>query len=35
VHGEPLQQKALAAAIQERYGLEVVSPALGETHQLK
>jgi metallo-beta-lactamase family protein len=35
VHGEPLQQKALAAAIRERYGLEVVSPGLGETHQLE
>ncbi|MGA2184007.1 MAG: MBL fold metallo-hydrolase [Bryobacteraceae bacterium] len=35
VHGEPLQQKALAAAIQERYGLEVVSPGLGETHELE
>jgi metallo-beta-lactamase family protein len=34
VHGEPMQQKALAAAIRERYGLEVVSPGLGETHQL-
>ena len=35
VHGEPMQQKALAAAIRERYGLEVVSPGLGETHQLE
>ena len=34
VHGEPLQQTALAAAIQERYGLEVVSPEAGETHEL-
>ena len=35
VHGEPMQQKALAAAIRERYGLEVGSPGLGETHQLE
>ncbi|MGA3026166.1 MAG: MBL fold metallo-hydrolase [Bryobacteraceae bacterium] len=35
VHGEPMQQKALAAAIRERYALEVVSPALGETHELE
>jgi metallo-beta-lactamase family protein len=35
VHGEPLQQKALAAAIRERYGLDAVSPAPGETHQLE
>jgi hypothetical protein len=34
VHGEPMQQKALAAAIQERYGIEVIAPALGETHEL-
>jgi metallo-beta-lactamase family protein len=34
VHGEPMQQKALAAAIQERYGVEVIAPALGETHEL-
>jgi metallo-beta-lactamase family protein len=34
VHGEPMQQKALAAAIHERYGVEVIAPALGETHEL-
>jgi metallo-beta-lactamase family protein len=34
VHGEPNQQQALAAAIQERYKLEVVSPSAGETHEL-
>jgi len=34
VHGEPLQQQALAAAIRERYGTEVVSPEAGETHEL-
>jgi len=34
VHGEPMQQKALAAAIQERYGVGVIAPALGETHEL-
>jgi metallo-beta-lactamase family protein len=35
VHGELIQMKALAAAIQERYGLQVVSPAPGETHELE
>ena len=35
VHGEPLQQKALAAAIHERYGLEVIAPAPGETDELR
>jgi len=35
VHGEPMQQEALAAAIQGRYGIEAVSPAVGETLELK
>ncbi|HTP85561.1 MAG TPA: MBL fold metallo-hydrolase [Bryobacteraceae bacterium] len=34
VHGEPLQQQALAAAIRDRYRLDAVAPSPGETHEL-
>jgi len=31
VHGEYTQQQAMAAAIEERYGLEVAIPARGDS----
>lgn len=34
VHGEPAQAEALAGAIKERYGLEPVIPARGESFEL-
>jgi metallo-beta-lactamase family protein len=34
VHGEPDQQKALAVAIRDRYGLEVVVPERGSSFEL-
>jgi metallo-beta-lactamase family protein len=34
VHGEPLQQAAMARAIRERYELEVVIPARGDSAEL-
>jgi metallo-beta-lactamase family protein len=34
VHGEPVQQRSLATAIQERYGLAVHIPARGESFSL-
>jgi metallo-beta-lactamase family protein len=34
VHGEPEQQKAFVTAIRERYGLDVVAPARGQTFDL-
>ena len=34
VHGEPEQQVAFAAAIRERYGLEVVVPERGQSFEL-
>jgi metallo-beta-lactamase family protein len=34
VHGEPDQQSAFAAAIHQRYGLEVVAPERGESFEL-
>jgi metallo-beta-lactamase family protein len=34
VHGEPLQQQALAAAIHDRYGIPVEIPARGDSFEL-
>jgi metallo-beta-lactamase family protein len=34
VHGEPEQQAAFAAAVRERYGLEVVAPRRGQSFDL-
>jgi metallo-beta-lactamase family protein len=34
VHGEPEQQAAFAAAVRERYGLEVVAPQRGQSFDL-
>jgi metallo-beta-lactamase family protein len=34
VHGEPEQQTAFAAAIRERYGLEVLAPERGQSFSL-
>jgi metallo-beta-lactamase family protein len=34
VHGEPDQQTAFAAAIRQRYGLEVVAPERGESFEI-
>jgi metallo-beta-lactamase family protein len=34
VHGEPIQSTALAQAIRERYGLEAVIPARGQSFEL-
>ena len=35
VHGEPAQSAALAAAIEERYGVEALVPSRGESFELK
>jgi metallo-beta-lactamase family protein len=34
VHGEPSQSAALAQAVRERYGLEAVIPARGQSFEL-
>jgi metallo-beta-lactamase family protein len=34
VHGEPEQQTALAAAIRERYHIEVIAPERGQNFDL-
>jgi len=34
VHGEPLQSAALARAIRDQYGLEVVIPSRGDSVEL-
>jgi len=34
IHGEPAQSGALAGMIKETYGLEVVIPGRGQSHEL-